>query len=834
MPRYAEVALHVAVPNTFTYAIPDDLTDRIQVGSLVDVSFKTGRQPAVVLRLSDDSPMAEAKPLRGLMHPQPVLSPQDVALAQRLSDEYVTPIGLCVWLWLPPNLAQYCEARYQLLDGSHPPADAHEAALIQALAQRSPLREKHLHAAIGHDRWRAAAARLEAQGVISIQSVLTPPAARPPKIQLAQLAFHPAALDEALAALAHAAGRAKRADIWARVLRVLSRETEPVDVSWVYAQADARLPDLQKLAELDFVLLGEKKTWRDDLAERDFVPTTPPVLTADQAAAWAHLAPAVARAEAAGILLHGVTGSGKTELYLRAIEAVLRQGQQVLYLVPEIALTTQTLRRVRARFPGQAAVIHSRQTDAERYRVWAQARAGTVSIVIGPRSALFAPLPDLGLIIIDEEHDGSYRSLSAPQYDARKLAEWMAHQRGAAWILGSATPDVETMERAKRRQLLLLSLPARIHNHQQRAGTQASRAGLRPQYDSRQREAVERGLPPVTLVDMRAELRDGNATLFSRALHHALTETLARREQAVLLLNRRGSATHVFCRDCGYVARCPHDQQPLTYHQHDTALRCHLCGHQQAAPTRCPSCQSDRIRYFGAGTQQVEAEVQARFPSARVLRWDSDALHRPDVADAILSRFLDGRADVLVGTQMVTKGLDLPGVTLVGVVSADVALHLPDFRAAERAFQLVTQAIGRAGRGLRAGQAVVQSHMPEHYAIAHACRHDYDGFIAQELAYRQQLGYPPYRRLARVVFRDRNAGRARAMAEQGAQVLAARIAADGLTGTDLIGPAPCFYARVGEQFRWQLLVRAPDPRLALRDAAVANGWHVELDPDDVL
>jgi primosomal protein N' (replication factor Y) len=833
-PLFAEIAIHAAVPTTFHYSVPEFLADSIRVGHLVDVGFKTGRQPGIVMALADSSPIATLKPVRALMHPDPVLSPQAVRLARRLADEYLVPVGLCVWLWLPPNLAQHTQPRYRLLDSSYRAADALELELLSLFSRRGALREAQIRTAIQHNHWPPVAERLEAEGVIRVESVLTPPVPRPPKVQLAQLAFHPAALDDALVGLARVASKAKRADVWAHVLRVLSREEEPVDVSWVYAQTGAKLPDLQKLADFDLILLGEKKTWRDELAERDYIPAAAPMLTTDQASAWSHLESALARGKYAGFLLHGVTGSGKTELYLKAMASALAQGRQVLYLVPEIALTAQTLRRVRARFPGQAAVIHSRLSEAERYRVWGQARDGAVPIVIGPRSALFAPLPDPGLIIIDEEHDGSYRNMSAPLYDTRRLAEWMAQAHDAVLILGSATPDVETMERAKRRELTLLELPARLHNHRLRAESQAARAHLLPEYDDAQRDAVARGLPPVTLVDMRAELRDGNATLFSRALHSALDETLARGEQAVLLLNRRGTSTYVFCRDCGYVARCPNDQQPLTYHEHDSNLRCHLCGHHSPAPMRCPSCSSDRIRYFGAGTQQVEAEVMRRFPSARVLRWDSDALHRPEVADAILARFWEGRADVLVGTQMVTKGLDLPGVTLVGVVSADVALHLPDFRAAERAFQLITQAVGRAGRGLRAGRAVVQSHAPEHYAIAHACRHDYDGFAAQELAYRQRLGYPPYRRLARVVFKDRNAARARSLAEQGARALAARIAELGLTGTDIIGPAPCYYARIGEVFRWQILVRAPDPRLALRDAATANGWHVELDPDDVL
>lgn len=834
MPLYAEIAIHAAIPNTFTYIVPDFLVDSIRVGHLVDIGFKTGRQPGVVMRLTDTTDIAEPKPVRALMHPEPVMSAIAVGLSRRLSEEYLVPIGLCVWLWLPPNLAQHTEPRYMLLDSSYSAVDVLELELLSLLSKRGGQRESQLRKNIPHNKWIPVAESLEKAGVIRVQSVLHPPAPPSPKIQLAQLAFHASALDEALTALGQAAGKSKRLEFWVHILKVLSRESEPVDVSWVYAQTGAKLPDLQKLADLDFILLGEKKTWRDELAERDFIPAVPPILTPYQVRAWRHLEAATARASYDGFLLYGVTGSGKTELYLRAIAAVLAQGRQVIYLVPEIALTAQTIRRVRARFPGQAAVIHSRLSEAERYRVWEQARQGAVSIIVGARSALFAPLPDIGLIIVDEEHDGSYRNMSAPLYDTRKLAEWLAREHDALLILGSATPDIETMERAKRRELTLLTLPARVHNHKLRAQSQAARAKLTTGYDDAQRDALERGLPPVTLVDMRSELREGNATLFSRPLLDAMAETLARQEQIVLLLNRRGTSTYVFCRDCGYVARCPNDKQPLTYHEHDTNLHCHLCGYHTPAPMRCPACGSDRIRYFGAGTQQVEAEMLRRFPSARVLRWDSDAIHRPDIADAILGRFLDGHADVLVGTQMVTKGLDLPAVTLVGVVSADVALHLPDFRAAERAFQLITQAVGRAGRGVRAGRAIVQSHMPEHYAIVHACNHDYNAFAAQELDYRQRLGYPPYRRLARVVFKDKNAARARSLAESGARALLKRIEQDGLTGTDIIGPAPCYYLRVGDSFRWQILVRAPDPRLALREAASANGWHVELDPDDVL
>lgn len=831
MSLYAEIAIHAAVPTAFHYRVPESLEGRIQVGHLVNVGVRSGRQPGVVIGLSDTSPVAEPKTISGLLDPNPVMSATAVRLARRLADEYMAPIGLCVWLWIPPNLIQYAEPVISLLDSRYAPGDALEHEVLTLLKKRGPLRYAQFQLALKHDLWRDSIDKLNALGVVDVESTLLPPRPRAARIQTAALAFHPAALDEALKAIPESL---RRADILRHVLRVLSRETAPMDVSWVYAQTGAKTADLQRLAELDLVELDEKRSWRDQLVERDYIPAAPPRLTDEQLRAWAVIEKAAARGTYAGFVLYGVTGSGKTEVYLRAIDAVLAHGRQAIYLVPEIALTAQTIRRVQARFPGRAAVVHSRLTDAERVRVWERARSGEIDIVVGPRSALFQPLPDVGLVIVDEEHDSSYRALSAPLFDSRKLAEWWMRECDGLLLMGSATPDVETLLRARTKELTLLELPRRVFAHRLRAETQAARLHVRPSSEGVEADAIARGLPPVTLVDMREELKGGNTTIFSAALTAALDETLAHQEQAILYLNRRGTSTYVFCRDCGYVARCPNCDQPLTYHEHGSQLRCHTCGHSAPNPRHCPNCASDRIRYFGAGTQNVEAEVLKRWPAARVIRWDSDVASKPEMHDALLLRFLDHQADILVGTAMVTKGLDLPLVTLAGVVSADVALNMPDFRAAEHAFQLITQAIGRSGRGLKPGRAVVQTHMPGHYAIQHAARHDYAGFAEAELTYRQQLGYPPFRRMARIVFKHPNSGRARDAAQQAAHVLTERIAEMGLTATDLIGPAPCFFQRIAENHRWQIIVRAPDPRLLLNGVAQAQGWHVEMDPVDVL
>jgi len=538
-----------------------------------------------------------------------------------------------------------------------------------------------------------------------------------------------------------------------------------------------------------------------------------------------------------GFLLHGVTGSGKTEIYLHAIAATLKQGRQALFLVPEIALTPQTIRRVAQRFPGQVAVVHSGLSKGERHDTWQRTRQGEIGVIVGTRSALFTPLPDLGLIILDEAHDTSYKQtppIDPPYYHARDVAEYMAKLNQAVMILGSATPDVETFYRAQQDELSYLHLPNRIMGHRKRVEKQAKRRGIALAYSAADGEAMTIALPPVRIVDMRAELKAGNRSMFSRDLNWALFGVLERGEQAMLLLNRRGQSTYVFCRDCGYVVGCDNCDTSMTYHRHGEAMRCHHCGTQQAAPTICPQCGSQRIRYFGAGTQQVEAEVRKLYPGVSVLRWDADTVHKSDLHEIILSRFVNGDAQVMVGTQMIAKGLDLPLVTLVGVVSADPGLALPDFRADERAFQLLTQVAGRAGRGLLGGQVIIQTYQPQHPSITAASHHDYAQFYAQEIANRRELGYPPFRRLARILVRHTHPIEAQREVEKAEAYLRHQIESQNLTDTQLIGPAPCFFSRIDRHYRWQILIRSSNPHAALRAIQIRPGWYVDIDPVDVL
>jgi primosomal protein N' (replication factor Y) len=652
----------------------------------------------------------------------------------------------------------------------------------------------------------------------------------------------------ALETVASVAADYRRAGAYLRVLDFLAREPEPVDISWVYAETGCELRHLNTLVDLELLAFGEREVWRDPLAGYDFAVDTPPTLTEDQARVWGRikmrmLDPPAPGSAAPAFLLHGVTGSGKTEIYLRAIDLALQENKGAIVLVPEIALTPQTIRRFAARFPGRVAVQHSRLTDGERYDTWRRVRLGMVEIVIGPRSALFAPLPDLGVIVIDEEHDEAYKQdppVRPPHYHARETALQLARLTGATLIMGSATPDLVSYHRAQRGEFQLLELPTRIMGHRGWVAAQAERhqlvqsayrpldpTGLLP-------DALTIDLPPVELVDMRQELRAGNRSIFSRALAQALDRTLEQGQQAILFLNRRGTSTFVFCRDCGLVLICSRCDTPLTYHRPRMQLVCHHCGRSETQPERCPRCDSSRVKYFGLGTEGVEAEVLKRFPEARVLRWDRDTTGGHGTHDLFLQRFVQGGADVLVGTQMIAKGLDLPLVTLVGVISADVSLGLPDYRTGERTFQVLTQVAGRAGRGLLGGRVLLQTFNPEHYAIRAAVEHDYAGFYVKEMAFRGRVGYPPYKRLARLEFRDPILARGRQEAEVLAGELEERAEENRLSATEILGPTQPFFSKLAGRYRWQIVVRAPDPTRLLRDLDLPAGWGMEIDPLSLL
>lgn len=829
----AEPSVSGTVRPAFTYHLPDELRERVAVGSLVVVPLGPRRVYGTIVALSAESPVPQTRPVESLVDPEPVLTPAQIGLARWLSREYLAPLHTCLTLMLPPGVVGHADVEVELT-GEIEPRDARTEAqehLITVLDSRGPLRGRQLDRVLPRRKWRSAASQLARRGLVVTSPLLAPPTARPKQVRTVEWIAHDVDADTALVGL--------RSECYPAIVRFLRAEGSPVDVSWVYAETGCTRYHLNKLAERDLVDFDTEEVWRDPLADETFVPDTPPRLTSDQRAVWDAVQSAICNPQPAVFLLHGVTGSGKTEIYLRSVAEVLARGQQAIVLVPEISLTPQTVHRFGARFGQRIGILHSALTAGERYDTWRRARTGLVDAIIGPRSAVFSPLSSLSLIVVDEEHDGSYKQEAPPpRYHARDVALELARLNGATVILGSATPSLESYHRARRGEFRLLEMPRRIMGHTRRLHDLQTRYRI-PQIryhalDDGPAEARYIPLPPVQIVDLRAELRAGNRSIFSRALQRAMDDALGRGEQVILFLNRRGTATFVLCRDCGAVLRCPRCDTPLTYHSPRAHLICHHCNHREPQPERCPECGSGRIRYFGLGTERVEQAIHQRWPDVRTLRWDRDTARNHAAHATILHLFSSGLAHVLIGTQMIAKGLDLPLVTVVGIISADTALNLPDFRSGERTFQLLTQVAGRAGRGLLGGRVILQTYHPDHYAVVAAAAHDYAGFTAQELAFRREQGYPPYRRLTKLAYEDASPSRARTEAKALADTLHGTLARWGLPGTDLIGPAPPFFARLRGRYRWQMLLRHPNPAELLRAIQIPPGWRVDVDPVSVL
>jgi primosomal protein N' (replication factor Y) len=479
--------------------------------------------------------------------------------------------------------------------------------------------------------------------------------------------------------------------------------------------------------------------------------------------------------------------------------------------MPEIALATQIVRRFTERFPGKVAVLHSQMKDSERHATWRAIEEGEFPIVVGPRSALFAPVPDPGVIVLDEEHEGTYKQDSDPRYHARSVAIRLAEAYGATLILGSATPAVDSWYATDHHGWRRLELADRVA---------PAMSG----------DALE--MPPVDIVDLRDELREGNTSLLSRRLQMLVSRAIDRGEQAILLLNRRGQSTIVMCRSCGHRLECPNCDIPLVFHRDDGMLICHRCDHREPPPRACPVCQG-RLDFFGSGTQRVEEDVQRHFPDARLLRWDLDSVRRQGGYAAMLARVEGGEVDVVVGTQMVAKGFDLPKVTVVGVIQSDSMLHLPDFRAAERTFQLVTQVAGRAGRRAPGSRVVVQTYTPNHYAIEAAAAHDFPAFYRTEIDFRRRFLYPPFVRLIRCIYRHPKEQQAAIEAEAMARRVARHARAAGVE-IDIMGPTPAFAAKVRGQYQWQLVVRGHDIDALLDRFPTGPGWAIDVDPQSIL
>ena len=740
----ARVRLDIATGREFDYLIPPEWGEIIEVGSRVKVPLGSRGVMGCVVELAESSPHGNLRPILKVAGGEALVTAPVLALARWISDYYCCPL---------------------------------EVALKSVLPQ---------------------AVRKEEEGWKR-------------RLRVRALAIEPAK-----------AGLTKRqAEIWG-----LIQERQEMPLQELLEVAGTTMDTIKRLEDRGAVVVSSEITERDPYAKEHHLPSQPLPLNPDQQNALARIlgamdaSPALAGGRKAGrnepgvggtFLLHGVTGSGKTEVYLQAIAHALERGAGAIVLVPEIALTPQTVERFKSRFCTGAlktlvAVLHSHLSTGERHDEWHKIRQGRARIVIGARSAIFAPVTPLGLIVVDEEHEQSYKQGEAPRYHARDVAVVRGAQEGAVVVLGTATPSMESYYNVVKGKYQLLSLPVR---------------------------ADDKKMPVVRVVDMRQETHIQKGTpIFSRKLAEAIRQRLEKKEQTMLFLNRRGYAASLQCPKCGYVAGCENCSVSMTYHREAQKLQCHICGCEAPAPVVCPNaqCRNPEIRYAGMGTEKVEETLGKMFPHARIRRMDSDSMKRKEDYRRILGDFRTGKIDILVGTQMIAKGLHFPNVTLVGIVYADLSLHIPDFRAGERTFQLLTQVSGRAGRGEVEGEVIVQAFTPFHPAIQYARRHDFLGFYEQEIEFREQLQYPPASRIALLTLRGRNEEKVRFSAEYVKKELDRVLA--GQSGLVIAGPAPAPLLKAETYFRYQIMLRTRHIRRMGKEIAALTG-PLRL-PEDVI
>jgi primosomal protein N' (replication factor Y) len=777
--RVAVEALADRPERAFSYHLPDDL-GAPDPGSLLLVPY--GRRLALGYLLPG-APKPEAGiELRSVeaVISAPMLTPDLLAVAEEIAAYYRAPLGTTIGAMLPPGLESRLERRW-----SAPEPTALPAPLEAAFAQAGEVSDAALGRALG-PRAGPAIERLRRAGALRPIWTL-----RPPELQARRV--------RVLRALDGAEPVPRGAPLQAAILGALAgaERTLPDIAAEVGVDPSAALAAARRLAARGLAQLAWRTVERDPRAHRPSGARRTHALAGEQEAALDRIRRLAPGGE---LLLEGVAAAGKSDVYLAAVSETLADGGGAIVLVPEVSLVTQLADRLATLVGDRLAVLHSGLSAGERHDTWWRILDGRARVVMGTRMASFAPVSDLRLIVIDEAHDGAYKADRTPRYDARWVSRRRAALTGARLVLGTATPDVVTIA--------------------------AVRGGL-----------VERALlierrvgraPSIELIDLRAELADGNRSIFSRALASALSDLRPGHEQAILLMNRRGASTFVLCRDCGESMRCPDCDLPFVFHLSGAQLRCHHCGRTARPPERCPLCGSARIRYFGAGTQRVEAELRARFPGLRVSRLDSDAVAVRRGFEAIYDDFRDGRVDVLVGTQLAAKGLDLPSVTLAAVIAADVTLNLPDYLAPERTFQLLAQVAGRAGRGPLPGRVLIQTYAADHYAIRAAARLDVEAFADEELPRRRLLGYPPATVLARLLVADPD----RARAEERGREAAAAAAVDGV---EVHGPLPSYVPRRAGRWRFQVVLRAVDE--ASRAAAlerIPSGIAIDVDPESLL
>ena len=803
---------------TYDYSVPERLAP-IEPGEAVLVEFGRQRQAlGIVLRPSVDVTGIKLKPLLARVHADgPLVPPLTLAFARWLSEEYLAPPAATLRSMLPPGMLERLELVAELGPPLHgtdarAAADGEEQAVLERLAD-GPKAVRELEGADG----RAAALRrlrsMSSRGLVSLEWTLTAASAGPRYERWLTLTDQ--GRDATASILADGSVPGVRLGARQRALLAeLAGAEYAGGVGLTGAEAAGRHGSgtATGLARRGLVSSELRERPRRPLerrrAGRRGSRPEGSALTQPQAEALATILAAVETRDSKPLLLEGVTGAGKTAVYAEAIAETISAGRPALVLVPEIALAMPLVDRLRTDLDAEIAILHSGLGEGERADEWRRIRSGQVDVVVGTRMALTAPLADVGLIVVDEEHDAAYKSDRTPRIQARDAALTLARLAGAAVVLGSATPAVETVGRVRQGRYRHAVLPERPS-----------------------------GAPPrVEVVDLRAELAAGNRGLLSASLSAALA-SLPPGERAILVINRRGTASVVICRDCGHVQRCPECESSLVYHQAGVTLRCHHCGTASPLASRCPACKSPRIRYLGGGTQRVEEEVRAAFPHFRVGRLDRDVAERKGAVQQVLDAFAEGRLDVLVGTSLVAKGLDIPEVTLVGVVSADIALNLPDERAAERTYQLLTQAVGRAGRGEAPGLAIIQTYQPDHPAILAVASGDAAAFYDAELDVRERFGSPPFARLVKLTvgLPDRLAAEheAGAMADRLRAECASAVSVAAGIKVSVLGPAPAYIARRAGRWRWNVILRGDRPVEILGDPP-GTPWSVDVDPDSLL
>lgn len=804
--KYAEVAVNSpwSGQSTFCYAVPGELS--VDIGQAVWVPFGCRILQGIVIKLTDYPSVEETKEIAGIITPEPLLSPEQVELACWIRECYLCPLFEAVVLMLPPGFERRLIIFFQVNSSGAEVAlsrlTIEQSHLFRFIQGRGKVSLGEVEKKLGKKEAQLIIGQLIRRHLITKGQELERVKVKPKFVSFLKLEVSPT---EATAEAARL--HQKRAYKQAAVLEFLAKHPQPVPAAVVKKSLSLTETTIKALAQKNLISVRRAEIKRDPLSRLSVTPTKAPPLTPAQDRVWDCLRSGLLEDGSRVFLLFGVTGSGKTEIYLRALAEVVARGKRGICLVPEIALTPQTIERFGARFPGRVGVFHSGLSLGEQFDEWYRIKDGAFDVVIGPRSALFTPQPALGLIIIDEEHEWSYKQPDkSPRYHARDVAIRLAQLMGAKVILGSATPDVETFYRAQRGEYQLLELPERI-----------TPRGPAP-------------LPEVEVVDLKEELKAGNMGLLSRSLVTAMKETLGQGEQIILFLNRRGTATFVQCRSCGFVLGCRRCSVGLTYHSGQRKLICHRCRYAISVPETCPRCLTRRLKFLGVGTERVEEEVRRLFPKEKLLRWDKDVVGRRRTHEELLSSFRSGRAQVLIGTQMIAKGLDLPQVTLAGVISADTGLNLPDFRAGERTFQLLCQVAGRAGRGMSAGRVIVQTYSPEHYAIQAASRQDFLSFYNQEVDYRRQFGYPPFSRLVRLMYSHTNSNLCQREAERMGNLLLTERDRRGIADLSLIGPVPAFIARLRGRFWWQIILRGREPDTLIADLYLPRGWVVDVDP----